>query len=195
MGLGFKKKTFLSYKLQMKSRSFRFNPNGPTLFSTDPELLHESVFDYWSLFHFGNVAFFYTILLIIFKVKTSKTALKWFVVINVLHTIEEFLENLGPFNAENAFKQLFLRKMPDGSPNEDLKNVKDNDYLDNSIGDVISGIVGSGLVFLYWKCAGKVPYIVLLMPLLLAYSYYKTGIWFTNGKTVKTVKTVKTCKC
>ena len=39
----------------------------------------------------------------------------------------------------------------------------DNDYIDNSIGDVLAGMISNALIILYWYKFKSLPYFYLLL--------------------------------
>ena len=45
----------------------------------------------------------------------------------------------------------------------------DNDYLENSIGDVLSGVVACILIIIYWYYYKKLPYLYLLGIVIMVY--------------------------
>ena len=68
----------------------------------------------------------------------KKLALYGLIIINILHTMEDLLENISTFGLENIIIK--------------IKNKKtlDNDSYQNFIGDVLSGFFGSVIIYLIY---------------------------------------------
>lgn len=74
-----------------------------------------------------------------------------------LNSIEGiFIDNIGVF--VNPKIQTELR-------------TPDNDYLQNTIGDIVSGLISNLLIFGYWIKYGKLPY--LYFSIVVLYLLYK----------------------
>jgi hypothetical protein len=74
--------------------------------------------------------------------------------------VEEYLGNTTKISAEGI---VIDNIAPFIDPKINVKNREiDNDYLENSIGDVLSGSVSCALIIMYWKYYGELPYFYLI---------------------------------
>lgn len=155
----------------MKNRSFTFNPN-PCLVELDYHNASSScLFDSWTLDHFYWQGFFYIIAHHFLKIKSMKHAIILLLVLTFLHGIEDYLGNIGTFNLEGVFIDTLA---PIFDPKVDISlRGKDNDYMDNTIGDVLSGFGSCVLIILYWYKFNRLPYIYLIFSIGLLYLLYK----------------------
>ena len=99
-------------------------------------------FDGWSIMHFIVTAIIYLIILVVIHKFVKKNKLKWalwsLIILNVLHTIEDILENMRLFSLEYF-----------------LLGIYDYDSFQNFIGDILSGVVGSVIVFIMYLIINK----------------------------------------
>jgi len=99
--------------------------------------------DVWSITHFMITAIIYLVILIVIHKFVKKNKMKWafwaLIILNVLHIIEDILENLQWFSLEYFLWGLY-----------------DHDSFQNFIGDILSGLVGSYIVYIvYTKIINK----------------------------------------
>jgi len=100
-------------------------------------------FDVWSITHFMITAIIYLVILIVIHKFVKKNKIKWafwaLIILNVLHIIEDILENLQWFSLEYFLWGLY-----------------DHDSFQNFIGDILSGLIGSYIVYIvYTKIINK----------------------------------------
>ena len=80
--------------------------------------------------------------------------------LSIIHLIEEYLGNTNKISIEGIvidnLGPLIVPKIK-----TELREI-DNDYLDNSIGDVLSGLISNLLIILFWYKYKKLPYLYLL---------------------------------
>lgn len=125
---------------------------------TDPndKSISKCMFDYWSLFHFYFTGFFYLILHHLLNINNMKDALFLLLFITVAHAVEEYQGNTSKLSLEGIFfdkiATLFDPKL---DPN---KRELDDDTLENSVGDVLSGVISSLLIVWYWNQYKILPY-------------------------------------
>nr|QBK88536.1 MAG: hypothetical protein LCMiAC01_02130 [Mimivirus LCMiAC01] len=94
-------------------------------------------FDAWSVIHFILTSVIYLVILFFIHLFVKKNKVKWalvaLIILNVLHTIEDILENAEMFSIEYILWQLF-----------------DHDSFQNFVGDILSGLVGSVIIFILY---------------------------------------------
>nr|QBK89331.1 MAG: hypothetical protein LCMiAC02_04260 [Mimivirus LCMiAC02] len=94
-------------------------------------------FDVWSITHFMITAIIYLVILIVIHKFVKKNKMKWafwaLIILNVLHIIEDILENMQMFSLEYLLWGLY-----------------DHDSFQNFIGDILSGLVGSYIVYIVY---------------------------------------------
>ena len=94
-------------------------------------------FDKYSFLHFGNMGFFYSIFLLIGLIKNIK--IRWgiylYLIINVIHLIDEILNNYTDISLESIWVPKHMRRVP-----------RDDDSVQNFLGDLISGFIGSSII-------------------------------------------------
>ena len=117
------------------------------------------LFDYWSIHHGYWQGFFYILLHHFLKITSIKSAIILGVILTILHFIEEYLGNTNKISFEGIVVEN-IGPIFDPKINPDLREI-DDDYLDNSIGDVFSGIIITCLIIGYWYIFGKLPYFYL----------------------------------
>lgn len=167
----------------MGQKSFTFNPNFCLVKLGKAN--SECMFDSWSIHHFYWQGFIYIILHHFLKIKDIKLALLILVILTSLHTLEEYLGNTGPFSLEGIVIDTIG---PLVNPKIDIKlREPDNDYFDNSIGDVLSGFTSNSLIILYWYYFKKLPYSYLLLVFFVLYLLYRKSymLYPKNKKSCK----------
>jgi hypothetical protein len=137
-------------------KSFTRNPEGLCVLGSLIQPKSECLFDYWTIHHFYYTGFVYIILHHLLQIKTVKYAILLSLFISILHGIEEYLGNTTKYSLEGFFGDYIA---PLFFTNIDVtKRTIDNDYLENSIGDVLSGVIACILIIIYWKVYNKLPY-------------------------------------
>jgi hypothetical protein len=86
----------------------------------------KNFFDIHSISHFLSLFILFILIKSLFK---SLSSIKILLIINILHIIEDILENTTSYGIESIIKRI------DGP--------SDNDSLKNFIGDIVSGFLGS----------------------------------------------------
>jgi hypothetical protein len=162
----------------MGGKSFTLNPNFCLI--KFGKANSECVFDSWSIHHFYWHGFLYIILHHLFNIKLMNKALVLTAFITLLHIIEEYFGNIGML----SFEGIFVDNIgPIVNPKIDIKlREPDNDYLDNSIGDVLSGFTSNILILLYWYHYKKLPYSYLLLSIFVLYLLYKKSYFLYPKK-------------
>ena len=118
------------------------------------------MFNSWSFHHFYWQGLIFLVLHSIFKIKTVKYSILLIIILTLLHIIEEYLGN----NSRISLKGLVIDYIGPLLDNKIKikKRELDNDSIQNSIGDVLSGILSNILIFYYWYYFNKLPYIYIL---------------------------------
>lgn len=156
----------------MGKRSFTLNPENCIVKFGEAD--SKCYFDSWSIHHFYYQGFFYIIFHHFLKIKSIKGALFLLVLLTVIHGIEEYFGNTRLLSLEGIFIDYLG---PIVNPKIDIRlRGPDNDYLQNSIGDVLSGFIATVLIILYWIYYKRLPYfylyfIIIIFGLLLSKSY------------------------
>ncbi len=130
----------------MENRTFKWNKN-PCLSDFKMIKKNQCWFDWWSIHHFYFQGFFYIIFHHFFKIKTLSNALKLNLIITILHIVEEYLGNTNKISLEGITAD-YIAPLLDPKINTESREL-DNDYLQNSIGDILSGLLASSLIILY----------------------------------------------
>ncbi len=151
----------------MGKRSFTWNPNGVCIFGSYSNPKSECMFDYWSILHLYFTGFAYIILHHLLKISSVKGALILTFVLTIFHGTEEYLGNTNKISLEGIVLD-YLGPLIDPKVNPKNREV-DNDYLENSIGDVLSGVVACILIITYWYYYKKLPYLYLLGIVIMVY--------------------------
>lgn len=140
-------------------RSFTLNPNFcfiDTEFNNPKSIC---VFDTWSLHHFFWQGTAYLLIHELFEIKDLKIAILLLLFLTSIHTIEEYMGNTNRISIEGiVIDNLGPIINPKIKP--ELRKI-DNDYIDNSIGDVLSGITSNILIILFWYKYKTLPYYYL----------------------------------
>ena len=146
--------------------------NNFCLFDLDYENPKSScLFDFWSLHHGYWHGLIYIIILYIFKIKSLKSSIIINIILVFFHALEEYIDN----NSLYSFQGLIVDNI---GPIFDKKiNPKvrgpDDDTIYNSIGDVLSGLIISILIVIYWYKYKRLPlfYLFGIIPII----YMKLG--------------------
>jgi hypothetical protein len=143
----------------MIRKSFTLNPAFCLLSTNYDNPQSECLFDSWSIHHFYWQGFCYIILHYLFNINTIKNAIILCVILSIGHLLEEYFGNIGLLSLEGIVIDN-IGPLINSKINPNLREY-DNDYLDNSIGDVISGMLSNILIILYWYYNGKLPHFYL----------------------------------
>ena len=148
-------------------RSFTSTPNLciiDTHFKTPRSIC---VFDTWSLHHFFWQGFVYIIIHHLLNIKSIKYIILLCILLTIIHIIEEYLGNTNRLSIEGIVIDN-LGPIIDSKIKPQLREI-DNDYLDNSIGDVFSGFLSNILIIIFWLKYKKLPYYYLIgiIPILI----------------------------
>ena len=141
----------------MGKRSFTRNPNFCFIKWKIPD--SACFFDWWSIHHFYWQGFFYLILHHLLKISSLKSALILTVVLTLLHIIEEYLGNTSKYSLEGITVD---NLGPVIKTKRCIIKRPDNDYIDNSIGDVTAGLIANLLLVFYWYYFKELPWFYLI---------------------------------
>ena len=128
----------------MLRKSFTINPDFCIIDTNFKKPKSICLFDTWSLHHFFWQGFFYIILHHLFNIKDIRYSILLFSFLTLVHIIEEYLGNTNKLSIEGIVIDK-LGPIIDPKIKPELREI-DNDYLDNSIGDVLSGIISNILI-------------------------------------------------
>jgi hypothetical protein len=140
--------------------SFTWNPRGICVFGSIINPKSTCVFDYWSIYHFYFTGFVYLILHHLLGISSMTHAIILAVIVTILHSIEEYLGNTSRISLEGIVAD-YIGPLIDSRIDPTMREI-DNDYLDNSIGDILSGIISCVMIIIYWHYYGHLPYYYLL---------------------------------
>lgn len=144
----------------MTRKSFTWNPNFCLIDKNIKKPSSSCVFDSWSIQHYYWQGFAYLIFHHFLKIKKLKEAILLCILLTIIHCLEEFKGNTDKISIEGAVaNHIGPLVVPKIKPE---KRELDNDYLDNSIGDVLSGLIANLLIILYWWKFKKLPYFYLI---------------------------------
>lgn len=143
----------------MIKKSFTLNPQGTCIFGSFAQPKSVCVFDYWSIHHFYITGVIYIILHHTLDISTLESAILLNVLITILHTTEEYLGNTTRLSFEGIVID-YISPLIDPKIKPELRGI-DNDYLQNSIGDVVSGIICCSFIIWYWNKYNTLPYFYL----------------------------------
>ena len=118
-------------------------------------------FDPQSFLHFGNLALIYGLLLVLF-IHSKRNAIILFIVITILHIIDDLLNNFTDYSFENLWHKS-----------------RDGDSIQNFLGDIISGLLSTIPLLLIYNKVLSFWYI-----LVLTIIFFIIGIigWMTTKK-------------
>ena len=139
----------------MNKKSFKWNPNGICIFGSFTNPKSECLFDYWSIYHFYFTGFFYIIFYHFFKI--SKINL--LIILTLLHILEDYFGNTSKISLEGIVID-YIGPIIDPQIDPSVRGI-DNDYIENSIGDVLSGVISCLLIILYQFYYKKLQYFYL----------------------------------
>ena len=145
----------------MVRKSFTLNPNFCLLDTQFKNPRSICVFDTWSAHHFFWQGALYMIFHLIFEIKEIKQSIILFLILTLLHLIEEYLGNTSKISLEGIVIDN-LGPIIDTKIKPEKRKI-DNDYIDNSIGDVLAGMISNALIILYWYKFKSLPYFYLLL--------------------------------
>jgi len=168
----------------MGKRSFTLNPNNCVLKTGKPD--SACFFDWWSIHHFYWQGLFYLILHYLLKISNLKSALILTGVLTLLHIVEEYFGNTSRI----SFEGIVIDNLgPVINPKIDPKLRRpDNDYLQNSIGDVISGLIANLLVLGYWYHFNELPWFYLIfLVVIIAMLLSKSSMLYPKKEKFKNV--------
>jgi hypothetical protein len=139
-------------------KPFSWNPEGTCILGSITKPRSKCLFDYWTTFHFyftGMMMILCMILLQYFDLLNDQTLIWLMLFLNIAHAIEEYLGNTTRLSLEGVvidnIGPLFNPKM------KPEKRQIDNDYLQNTIGDILSGIIATILIYFYYQTYNKIP--------------------------------------
>ena len=153
----------------MGKRSFTKNPNSCFVKVGKPN--SACYFDSWSIHHFYWQGFLFIIFFHFLKIKKLKYAVGLAFLLTLIHIIEEYLGNTSRISLEGLFID-YIGPLINPRIKTELRKL-DNDYIENSIGDVLSGLLSNILIIGYWLKYKKIPYIYLLFSILVSYLLYQ----------------------
>lgn len=136
------------------------------------------MFDSWSLHHFFWQGFFYIIFHLLFNIKNINQSIILFIIVTVIHIIEEYLGNNSRISIEGIFVDyigpLFDKKI------KIEKRELNNNNIKNSVGDILSGIISNILIIFYWYHYKKLPiyYLLGIIPIFIDLKYNKAKILY-----------------
>jgi len=155
----------------MEVRSFKLNPKNCYIKWGNPD--SACLFDWWSIHHFYWQGFFFLVFHHLFGIKSLKYSLILTLVLTLVHVIEEYLGSTSRISIEGVVIDS-LGPIINPRVKPELREL-DNDYLQNSIGDVLSGLISNLLILGYWYYTGELPYfylvfVVVILAMLLSKS-------------------------
>jgi len=118
-------------------------------------------FDPKSFLHFGNLALIYGLLLVLF-IKSKRGAIILFIVLTLIHIIDDLLNNFTDYSFENLWHKS-----------------RDGDSIQNFLGDIISGLLSTIPLLIIYNKVSSLWYI-----LGLTIIFFMIGIigWMTTKK-------------
>jgi hypothetical protein len=171
----------------MGKRSFTLNPNNCIIKFGKPN--SACFFDSWSKDHFYWQGFFFIIIFHFFQIKNLRNALILAGVLTGIHIIEEYLGNTSKISLEGLFVD-YIGPLINPKIKTELREL-DNDYLQNSIGDVLSGLLSNILIICYWLKYKRLPYIYLLFSILIIYLLYRKSHMLYDEETKRKLRIKK----
>ena len=148
----------------MGEKSFTLNPKFCFIEPEFDNPTSQCLFDSWSIQHFYWQGFVYLIIHLLLRIKTKGAAFRLVVILTVLHALEEYIDNISRFSLQGIITD-YIGPLIDRKINP-AKRHHDNDTLDNSIGDVISGLIACLLIVGYWIIYGKLPVLIYLIGII-----------------------------
>ncbi len=151
----------------MGERSFKKNPQFCLFDKKFDKPTSSCLFDYWSIQHFYWQGVAYIIFHALLGINQFGGAISLLLLLTFLHAVEEYLDNVGKFSLQgiiiDKIGPLIDKKI------DPANRGPDNDYLDNSVGDVLSGSLACIVIIIYWLIFNRLPvavYILLLIPVM-----------------------------
>ncbi len=132
-------------------------------------------FDFHSFFHMAIPAFLYGLIIsfiALFGKLSEKTILFGFILTNVIHDVDEILNNTCNVSLEGAYYNI-----------KSNRNQKDGDSWQNSLGDLISCLVGTSIIMFVALFSKSSPYCILLASITLFLQPFFI-MWIFNEKKV-----------
>ena len=151
----------------MIRKSFKLNPNFCVIHLNEDSKNSECIFDHWSIDHFYWQGFIYIIIHHFLRLKKINHMIILTGILTFLHIIEEYLGNTQKVSLEGIVAD-YIGPLIDKRIDPSLREI-DNDYLDNSIGDVFSGFFSCVLIILYWIKFKHLPYFYLIFSIVIVY--------------------------
>lgn len=90
-----------------------------------------------------------------------------FAMVTLLHIVEEYLGNTSKISLEGVVVD-YIGPLLDPKIDPSLRGL-DGDYIQNSIGDVLSGMIACALIILYWYRYKTLPYTYLYGMIVMIY--------------------------
>ena len=109
--------------------------------------------------------FVYIIIHHFLKLNKIKHIILTTVILSIIHIIEEYFGNTQRLSIEGIVID-YIGPLINKKIDPSLREI-DNDYLDNSIGDILSGLFSNILIILYWYKFRRLPYFYLFFIVLL----------------------------
>jgi hypothetical protein len=160
-------------------RNFKWNPNGICIWGGWYKPSSSCLFDYWSVYHAYFTAMGYIILHHYLNIDNIESAIILTIILTLIHTKEEILGNTSLLSGEGIVIDN-IGPIFDPKIKPELREY-DNDYLDNSIGDVLSGLILCILIIIYWKAYNILPYWILyLFPLIIYMLLQKASMLYSK---------------
>ena len=147
----------------------------PENISKDNPVDSPTWFDFHSFFHMSIPAFLYGLiisLIALFGKLSEKTILFGFILTNVIHDVDEILNNTCNVSLEGAYYNI-----------KSNRNQKDGDSWQNSLGDLISCLVGTSIIMFVALFSKSSPYCILLASITLFLQPFFI-MWIFNEKKV-----------
>ena len=146
-------------------KSFTFNPKPCLLDTNYRKPSSECLIDFWTIHHSYWQGFFYIIIHHLLKIKTLKQSIFLTLLLTAIHAVEEYLGNTSRISIEGI---VIDNLGPIINPKIDVSmRQPDNDYLDNSIGDVLSGLFACCFIIFYWMYYKQLPYFYLAFSIVV----------------------------
>jgi hypothetical protein len=131
----------------------------PEIISKDNPYDSPTWFDFYSFPHMAITAFIYGLIIsfiALFGKLTEKTILYGFILANVVHCVDEILNNVCNVSLEATYYKF-----------QGIHNQKDRDSWQNSLGDLISCLVGTSIIMFVALFSKSSPYCILLASITL----------------------------
>jgi hypothetical protein len=150
----------------VRNGKFVWNPS-PCIFRSFRDDNSECLFDYWSIYHFYFSGVVYNILHHYLNITKLRGTMVPFAMVTLLHIVEEYLGNTSKISLEGVVVD-YIGPLLDPKIDPSLRGL-DGDYIQNSIGDVLSGMIACALIILYWYRYKTLPYTYLYGMIVMIY--------------------------